>query len=56
MCESPDPGGQITGLLQQMQAGSQQAADSLLAAGATSGADAMAGFVGPYLLASLGEG
>jgi hypothetical protein len=33
----------------------QQAADGLLAFGATSGADAMAGFLGPYLLASSGE-
>jgi hypothetical protein len=33
----------------------QQAADGLLAIGATSGADAMAGFLGPYLLADLGK-
>jgi hypothetical protein len=33
----------------------QQAADCLLAIGATSGADAMAGFLGPYLLTDPGE-
>ena len=33
----------------------QQAVDGLLAFGATSGADAMAGFLGPYLLADFGE-
>lgn len=33
----------------------QQAADDVLAFGATSGADAMAGFVGPHLLASAPE-